>query len=84
MWFSSLQSYRISQPWWITCLFYPIALKKAKIIYNFGLSECNRVKDKYSLCRNVGFMTLLCQYLCELGHFFDEIVVSLDCCIIEL
>ena len=22
----------------------PIALKKAKIVYNFGLSECNRVK----------------------------------------
>ena len=24
--------------------FNPIALKKAKIVYNFGLSECNRVK----------------------------------------
>ena len=23
----------------------PIALKKAKIVYNFGLSECNSVKD---------------------------------------
>ena len=23
---------------------YPIALRKAKIVYNFGLSECNRVK----------------------------------------
>ena len=23
---------------------FPIALRKAKIIYNFGLSECNRVK----------------------------------------
>ena len=23
--------------------FYPIALRKTKIIYNFGLSECNRV-----------------------------------------
>ena len=22
----------------------PIALRKAKILYNFGLSECNRVK----------------------------------------
>ena len=22
----------------------PIALRKAKIVYNFGLSECNRVK----------------------------------------
>ena len=25
--------------------FNPIALRKAKIAYNFGLSECNRVKD---------------------------------------
>ena len=24
----------------------PIALRKAKIVYNFGLSECNRVKRK--------------------------------------
>ena len=28
-----------------SCLFNPIALGKAKIVYNFGLSECNRVKD---------------------------------------
>ena len=27
-------------------LFNPIALRKAKIVYNFGLSECNRVKPK--------------------------------------
>ena len=27
-----------------TCVFNPIALRKAKIIYNFGLSECNRVR----------------------------------------
>ena len=25
-------------------LFNPIALRKAKIVYNFGLSECNRLK----------------------------------------
>ena len=25
----------------------PIALRKAKIVCNFGLSECNRVKTKY-------------------------------------
>ena len=24
----------------------PVALRKAKIVYNFGLSECNRVKRK--------------------------------------
>ena len=26
--------------------FNPIALRKAKIVYNFGLSECNRVAQK--------------------------------------
>ena len=26
-------------------IFNPIALRKAKIVYNFGLSECNRVKE---------------------------------------
>ena len=25
--------------------FYPIALRKAKIVYNFGLFECDRVND---------------------------------------
>ena len=34
----SLKSLKISQN------FNPIALRKAKIVYNFGLSECNRVK----------------------------------------
>ena len=24
----------------------PVVLRKAKIVYNFGLSECNRVKRK--------------------------------------
>ena len=28
--------------WWL--VFNPIALRKAKIAYNFGLSGCNRVK----------------------------------------
>ena len=27
----------------------PIPLRKAKIVCNFGLSECNRVKDSYVL-----------------------------------
>ena len=30
--------------------FYPIALRKTKIAYNFGLSECSKVKvDRYAL-----------------------------------
>ena len=27
----------------------PIALRKAKIVYNFGLSECNRVKGAFRI-----------------------------------
>ena len=29
-------------------MFNPIALRKAKIVYNFGLSECHRIKDAAS------------------------------------
>ena len=29
-----------------TSSFNPIALRKAKIVYNFGLSECNRDKQQ--------------------------------------
>ena len=28
------------------CMFNSIALRKAKIVYNFGLSECNRVNKE--------------------------------------
>ena len=31
----------------LTSSFNPIALRKAKIVYNFGLSECNRIKHAF-------------------------------------
>ena len=31
---------------WRSLSFNPFALRKAKIVYNFGLSECNRVKSR--------------------------------------
>ena len=31
-----------------TYIFNPTALRKAKIVYNFGLSECKRVKNSLS------------------------------------
>ena len=31
------------------CTLNPTALRKAKIVYNFGLSECNRVKENNSV-----------------------------------
>ena len=33
-------------------LFNPVALRKAKIANNFGLSECNRVKRRHQLNKN--------------------------------
>ena len=30
----------------VNCQFNPTALRKAKIIYNFGFSECNRVNGR--------------------------------------
>ena len=32
---------------WYCAFFNPIALRKAKIVYNFGRYECNRVKHYY-------------------------------------
>ena len=40
---ASLDNRIISKP---GLLFNPIALRKAKIVYNFGLSECSRVKER--------------------------------------
>ena len=33
----------------VQILFNPIALRKTKIAYNFGLSECNKVKESITL-----------------------------------
>ena len=35
---------------WLAIYINPIAPRKAKIVYNFGLSECNRVKVLVFLC----------------------------------
>ena len=37
----------------------PIALRKAKIVYNFGLSQCNRVKEANSLAARICAFTTL-------------------------
>ena len=41
------------------CLYNPIAFRKAKIAYNFGLSECNRVNETTIL----GYETIKSTYL---------------------
>ena len=37
----------------IRCGFNPTALRKSKIVYNFGLSECSRVKTHLLACRSL-------------------------------
>ena len=39
-------------------MFNPVALRKAKIAYNFGLSECNRVNSP-PITRRYGDKTLV-------------------------
>ena len=50
-------------------IFNPIALRKAKIVYNFDLSECNRVKFEHAyLCyKIVGKLQTLIRLLCICG-----------------
>ena len=43
--------------------FNPIALRKAKIVYNFGLSECNRVNSEFG----VDLITLFLKYTVKLN-----------------
>ena len=41
-----MTSIRVSIASLCTCIYFsPIAIRKAKIVYNFGLSECNRVRQ---------------------------------------
>ena len=38
--------------------FNPTALKKAKVAYNFGLSECKRVKNGGKICISIHQKTI--------------------------
>ena len=40
-------------------MFNPIALRKAKILYNFGLSECSSVKHVFCQTSKMNIQTLL-------------------------
>ena len=47
------------------CQINPIALRKAKIVYNFGLFECNRVKDQVTVhtsAMSIGYNENLFQF----------------------
>ena len=41
-----LSAFTFSSVMQLFLFFNPIALRKAKIAYNFGLSECNRVNNR--------------------------------------
>ena len=43
--------------------FNPIALRKAKIVYNFGLSECNRVKHQQPSIKIVMYQNMIFIYV---------------------
>ena len=44
----------------VPTLFNPIALRNAKIVYNFGLSECNKVKVLDTLSGEAALSFHLC------------------------
>ena len=56
----------------VTSNFNPIALRKAKIVYNFGLSECNRVKKK----RKLSYLEALSYCLDMQMYIFDLSTLS--------
>ena len=67
----------------VSLRFNPIALRRAKIVYNFGLSECNRVNtvlvclcNEKSAVRNLEFIDL------DFGHV--QTVLSWMCIIIKI
>ena len=60
----------------------PIALTKAKIVYNFSLSECNRVNPKLSLvpliCSNAKslIMTITTVKYLEIPHICPYLLLA--------
>ena len=60
----------------ISVKFNPIALRKAKIAYNFGLSECNRVNDRPSLIISP---ENICLYIDKnTVHFLVNLIEAID------
>ena len=53
----------------------PIALGKAKIVYNFGLSECSRVEIKtivLSKDTKIIFFAIFCYFLIVQGRYMHS------------
>ena len=53
----------------------PIALRKAKIVYNFGLSGCNRVKQNIVGCHNDPNFCIMSDYNDEGAGSINQLVV---------
>ena len=62
----------VTSPESVTMHFNPIALKKAKIVCNFGLSECNRLKLHCCVLRYYLHLSIFS------GRFFLFCIVVFD------
>ena len=56
--------------------FNPVALGKAKIVYNFGLSECNGVDKKKRKEENVAVVDLIMNLIkhCQMSSVLNELM----------
>ena len=60
---SSVQNFTVSLVHFkVSCTKYinPIALRKAKVVYNFGLSECSRVNERNIFLHGSQLLTFCC------------------------
>ena len=63
-------------------LFNPIALRKAKIEYNFGLSECSRVKQhlRIEICWQINY-SFLCLFQWPVSTIKEQLNKLRTCCV---
>ena len=57
--------------------FNPFALRKAKIVYNFGLSEGNRV-NKIKIVKKVCILLFICATIKTIGRFIQAQIEKLE------
>ena len=61
----------------------PIALRKTKIAYNFGLSECNKVKIAEPCSTEIGKATSLLELIIYQQNMFRQVSGNHDCCFVK-
>ena len=65
-----------------SCHFNPVALRKAKIVYNFGLSECNRIKGLKYFSPNVSYVILTFSAASELCQVTSQAAGLILICVL--